>query len=207
MKKFLNHVRDKVFSGLMFLVPIFAVILILQKLWTVLHGAGNYLSKLFGLPVVFGKYSATAATALLLVLLFYFFSWLVRFSSLTKMRDWIENSLLQYIPGYLNYKAQIQEKIGAKQDNRKPVWVTTITGKRPGLLIEEQAGQGIVYFPNSPDSNNGQVLMVSMQLVTKLNLSAGSFIKSLQKFGKDLPLLNIESTADEKKKPAVIEPH
>lgn len=186
MKKFYTHFRDRVMAGLIFLVPLFAVILILQKLWTVLSGSGKYLSKLLGLKPLLGSSAAPVVTTLLLVILFYFFGWLVKFSSLNHIRDWIENKVLQYIPGYLVYKAQISEKLGPKTDERIPVWITTDSGKRPGLLIAEQGEEAIVFLPNSPDSNNGTVSMVSRQRIIKLDMSASAFIKSLQKFGKDL---------------------
>ena len=189
MKNFLNHVKTRVLAGVIFLIPLFAVLLLIQKLWKTLHGAGNYLVQLLGLNSLLGSRSVAIATAVLLALLFYFFGWLVKFSSLNRVRDWMEMSLLQYIPGYLNYRAQLQEKINPKQDLRVPVYVNTVSGKRPGLLIEEQAEDAIVFFPNSPDSNNGEVLIIPSHQVTKLDISASSFIKSLQKFGKGLFLL------------------
>ena len=48
--------------------------------------------------------------------------------------------------------------------------------------------EAVIFFPNSPDSNNGVVVMVSKQKVTKLDMTASLFIKSMQKFGKDLPV-------------------
>jgi uncharacterized membrane protein len=187
MKKFLNHIKSRVLAGLIFLVPVFAVILLLQKLWNTLNGLSEYLVKLFGLKSVLGGYTVSVATAILLVLIIYLFGWLVKFSSLNKMREWLEQSLLQYIPGYLTYKAQLQEKISPKADSRMPVWVNTDMGKRPGFLIDEHENEVVVFFPNSPDSNNGEVVMVSKQRISKLDMTATLFIKSMQKFGKDLP--------------------
>src|SRR6185295_16562612 len=122
MKKILNRVKTRVLAGIIFLIPLFAIILIVQKLWKTLTGAGNYLVQLFGLNSLLGSHSVTIATAVLLVLLFYFFGWLVKFNSLNRMQDWIETSLLQYITSYLTYKAQLQEKINPKQDTRIPVY-------------------------------------------------------------------------------------
>ena len=186
MKKLINHIRNRVLAGLIFLIPLFAIILILQKVWKALTGAGNYLATLLGLKTLVGDNSMQVATALVLIFLLYFCGWLVKFSTLTKMRDWVEDSLLQYIPGYLTYKAQVQEKINPKKDNRIPVWVTTVVGKRPGFLIDEQTEETIVFFPNSPDSNNGEIVAVANSLVKKIDMNASSFIKSMQKFGKDL---------------------
>ena len=190
MKKIWAHIRSRILAGLIFLVPLFAIILIVQKLWAKLSGSGQYLSKLLGLNPVLGKNAAPIVTTLLLVFLFYFFGWLVKFSALNRMKDWIENKVLQYIPGYLVYKAQISDKLGPTTDNRIPVWVTTDAGKRPALLITEQGEDAIVYFPNSPDSNNGTVSMVSTNKLTKLDITAAAFTKSLQKFGKDLLIKN-----------------
>lgn len=188
MKKFLEHIRSRILAGLVFLIPVFAIIIILQKIWHMLTGAGNYLVNLFGLKALLGNNSVTIATAVLLVLVFYFFGWLVKFNALNQMRDWIERTALQYIPGYLTYKAQVQQKIKPTEDNRIPVWVANLSGKRPGLLIDEQGQQAIVFFPNSPDTNNGEVLMVEKKQVVKLDMKASAFIKSMQKFGKDLSM-------------------
>lgn len=188
MKKLLNHVKSTVIAGVIFLIPLFAVILIIQKLWKILTGAGNYVVKLFGLNSLLGTHTVTIATAVLLVLLFYFFGWLVRFKALNRMKDWMETGLLQYIPGYLTYKAQLQDKINPKQDSRIPVYINTVSGRRPGLLVDEQAEDAVIFFPNSPDSNNGEVMIIPKQQVAKLNMDASSFIKSMQKFGKGLSL-------------------
>ena len=186
MKKFVKHIRSRVVAGLIFLIPLFAIIIILQKIWNTLRGAGNYLVQLFGLKSLLGSHSVTIATAILLILVFYFFGWLVKFSALNRMRDWIERTALQYIPGYITYKSQMEEKVNPKADTRIPVWVSTDSGKRPGLLIVEEAGHAIIFFPNSPDSNNGQLMMVAGDSVTKIDMNASVFIKSLQKFGRDL---------------------
>jgi uncharacterized membrane protein len=188
MKKIFNHLKSRVIAGVIFLIPLFAIILIIQKLWKTLTGAGNYLVQLFGLNSLLGSHSVTIATAVLLILLFYFFGWLVKVSALNRVRDWMETGLLQYIPGYLTYKAQLQEKISPTKDKRIPVYISSVSGKRPGLLVEEQADDAIIFFPNSPDSNNGEVIIVPRQQVTKLNIDASSFLKSLQKFGKGLYL-------------------
>ena len=191
MKKFLNHVKSRVLAGVIFLIPLFAIILLIQKLWNTLTGAGNYLVRLFGLSALLGAHSVAIATAVLLVLLFYFFGWLVKFSALNKMRDWTETSLLQYIPGYLTYKAQLQEKISPTKDSRIPVYINSALGKRPGLLVDEQGDNAVIFFPNSPDSNNGEVIIVPKQQVTRLDMNTDTFLKSMQRFGKGLSLVNV----------------
>src|SRR5262245_5826093 len=103
MKNLLNHIRDRMLPGLISLIPLFAIALVMQKLWKTLTGAGNYLANWFGLQSLLGNHSVTVAAALLLVLVFYLFGWLIKFKALNQLRSWIENTVLQFIPGYLTY--------------------------------------------------------------------------------------------------------
>lgn len=188
MKKFLVHVQNRVVAGFIFLIPLFAVLLLVKKLWSALTGAGSYLVQLVGLKSLLGASSVPVATALILILLFYAVGWLVKLSSMNRARNWIERSLLNYIPGYISYKAQMEEKVGSKQDTRMPVWVSMVIGRRPALLIEEREDESVIFFPNSPDSNSGEVMLVDSFRVSKMAMDTASLLKSMQKFGKDLVL-------------------
>jgi hypothetical protein len=48
-EKISESIRPRVLAEVVFLIPLFAIILILQKLWKTLTGVGNYLVQLFGL--------------------------------------------------------------------------------------------------------------------------------------------------------------
>ena len=156
MKKFFHHIRKRMLAGLILLLPLFAILLIMLKLYKMLKGeAGSQVANFLGVKPLLGKNAVPVTTAFLLALILYVFGGLVKLRWLNKMRDWIENTLLQFVPGYLTYKAQVLQKINPKEDSRIPVWVTTVVGKRPGLLINEQNEEAVIFFPNSPDSNNG----------------------------------------------------
>lgn len=188
MKKAIEHLKSRMLAGIIFIIPVFVIISIGQKIWTSLNGAGTLVSDKLGLKTLVGSQSVTLATALLLAVIFYVLGWLVRFSLLNRMRDWIENSLLQYIPGYLSYKAKMQEKLLPKKDARQPVMVDYQSFRRPGLLIETHNDEAIVFFPNAPDSNNGQTQVVKTAQLVHLNTDAAGLLKSLQACGKNLPL-------------------
>jgi uncharacterized membrane protein len=188
MKKIIEQLKSRVLAGIVFMIPVFVVITIVQKLWKGLSGIGNSIAVSLGLKTLIGSASVTLSTTILLVLVFYAVGWLVRFSLLTKFRDWIEQSLLQFIPGYLSYKAKMQEKLLPKKDARQPVLVDYGTYRQPGLLIETRADDAIVFFPNAPDSNNGQTHVVNTQQLVPLPSDAAMLLKSLQACGKNLPL-------------------
>jgi uncharacterized membrane protein len=186
MKKFLENSRNTILSGILFFLPIFFLLGLIQKVWHSLTGFGAKLAALVGVKSVAGIGAASIVTTLLLILIFYICGLLVRFAFIGKFRNWIENTLLQYIPGYLTYKVKMEEKLIKKADTRQPVLVITPIGKRPGLLIESTAQSATVYLPNTPDTNNGQVLIVDVSTIRHIKGDAKSLLKSVQYSGKGI---------------------
>ena len=186
MKKFLDNLRNTILSGILFFLPIFFLLGLIQKVWQGLTGFGAKLAAFVGVKSVARVGAASIVTTLLLILIFYICGLLVRFAFIGKFRNWIENSLLQYIPGYLTYKVKMEEKLIKKADERKPVLVVTPNGFRPGLLIETNVQSATVYLPNTPDTNNGQVWVVDLSSIRHLKGDAKSLLKSVQYSGKGL---------------------
>lgn len=186
MKGLITNLRNRILSGIIFLIPILALLKAIKNLWTKMTSGGSYIVELIGLKSVFGTAAVPIANTLILLLLFYLFGFLVKVSFLTSFRDWLENSVLKFVPGYLSVKAQIMQKVSPQKDSRQPVMVQAPEGSRYGLLVEEKGGFATVFFPNSPDTNNGQVWLQPMDKITKLDMELPAFLKSVQQFGKGL---------------------
>jgi uncharacterized membrane protein len=186
MKKLLNNFRNTILSGILFFLPIFFLLGLIQKVWQGLTGFGSKLAAFVGVKSVAGVGAASIVTTILLIIIFYICGLLIRFAFIGKFRNWIENNLLQYIPGYLTYKVKMEEKLIKKADDRKPVLVVTPNGSRPGLLIESSGQSATVYLPNTPDTNNGQVWVVDLSTIRHLKGDAKSLLKSVQYSGKGM---------------------
>jgi uncharacterized membrane protein len=186
MKKLLNNFRNTILSGILFFLPIFFLLSLIQKVWQGLTGFGAKLAAFVGVKSVAGVGTASIVTTILLIIIFYICGLLVRFAFIGKFRNWIENTLLQYIPGYLTYKVKMEEKLIKKADERKPVLVVTPNGSRPGLLIETTGQSATVYLPNTPDTNNGQVWVVDLSNIRHLKGDVKSLLKSVQYSGKGM---------------------
>ena len=184
MKNFSTHFRNRVIAGVIFLLPILAVLKSIKNLWAKMSSSGSFIVELLGLKAILGSAAIPVVNTLLLLLLFYIFGYLVRVSILNRFRDWLENSVLKYVPGYLTVKAQILSKVTKGKDTRLPAMVQTGLGERYGLLVEEKGGQAIIFFPNCPDTNNGQLGKANMAEVTLVDLPVGDFLKKIQQFGK-----------------------
>jgi uncharacterized membrane protein len=186
MKKFFDSLRSTILAGIIFLIPIFVLILLLEKAYKALSGFGAQLSDFLGLKSIGGVGAVSIATTLILMAIFYFCGLLVRIAMFTNMRAWVENNVLQYIPGYLNYKVQMEEKITKRKQPDQPALVRVGEVSRPCLLVETSGSKCTVFVPNTPDTHSGEVWIVDKEQVTVLAMTDKVFTTSLQRSGKGL---------------------
>ena len=188
MKDLFNRVKNTIISGIVLFLPIFILVAIFQKLYGFLFGFGHKLTGMLGLDKVEGFNFAPILTTLLLIGVLYLFGLLVRFSTVTKVKDWIENNVLVYIPTYSKYKAKMMAKLQPGKDERQPALVQMQDGLKPCLLVSSESGQSIVFMPSTPDTDLGEVWIVSSQNVTSIDMSLKEFKTALLLSGKGLKL-------------------
>jgi uncharacterized membrane protein len=186
IKRHIANFRNTILSGILLFLPIYFIWVLIQKLWYSLIKYGSKIAGMSTIKQVAGIGATAIITTILLILIFYICGLLIRFSFIGKIKNWIENSLLQYIPGYLTYKVKMEESLTKKVDKRLPVLVTTPEGSRPGLEIERLGQSVTVYIPNSPDTNYGEVWLVDSSQVTLLKGDVYNLLKSVQFSGKGL---------------------
>jgi uncharacterized membrane protein len=186
MNKVLQHVRTTVASGILFLIPAFVVVMIFQNLYGKLTGFGVHLAKFLGLPSIGHIGAVSIATSLIIIALIYFAGLLVKISMVSKFRNWLDANVLQFIPGYINYKVKMEEKVMQKTDHRPPVLVLIGDVSRPGFLTDRFENSCVVYVPSAPDTNTGEIWVVPEQQVTILSTSEKAFKQAIMHNGKNL---------------------
>lgn len=186
MKKLLSHIRFTMTSGTILVIPVFALFLILREFYARLKGFGARLSELLGLESVAGLWAVALGTMLVLLLLFYIGGLLVRVSMLTRATAWLEDNFLQFIPGYLGYKVKMEEKVSQGKRHKQPVLVTVDRVTRPGFLKGRDNGRCIVFIPNTPDINNGEVWIVDEEHVREINASLAEFKTAIMHGGREI---------------------
>jgi uncharacterized membrane protein len=186
MKSFFESIRNTIISGIVLLFPLFAMIFILQKIWYAMTGFGQKLATFLDIRTVAGVGAAPVMTTIVLLLIFYFCGLIVRFAMVTRMRDWIERNMLLYIPGYLKYKVKMEEKLMPPEDNRPAVLVKADNGWKPGLLMGSGGGKAIVFLPGTPDTDNGEVVVVPEHEMEVMTMTAKELKASLQMSGRGL---------------------
>ena len=105
-------------SGVLLFLPIYFIWGLIQKIWYSLIKYGSKIAGMSNIKQVAGIGVTAIITTILLILIFYIAGLLIRFSIIGKIKNWIENSLLQYIPGYLTYRVKMEESLTKKVDNR-----------------------------------------------------------------------------------------
>jgi uncharacterized membrane protein len=185
MNAFMQHVRNTIISGIVFLIPVFVIIVILQNLYSKLTGFGKQLSALLGIKSVAGVGAATIGTTILLILIFYCCGLLVRFAMFSSLRNWIDRGLM-FIPGYVNYKVKMEEKLMPKVESRVAALIRTGDVERPGFLVNRRENKCTVFIPNSPDTDTGEVWIVDEIQVKELGIADAVFLNGIRHSGKNL---------------------
>ncbi|MGY0391167.1 hypothetical protein ACW5R3_01240 [Bizionia sp. KMM 8389] len=187
-KKHLEKPRSKIVSGMMYLLPMFVLFIVVEKLWYKVSHLGKLIVHNLHLDDFFGKHSLTITTGILLLLIFYVFGYLATLPRFMKFYNWFESTLLDIVPGYNKYKTDLENKISPKADNREPILVNTPMGDKPGLLIDEKTENSVVFFPSTTNVLEGEVLVVENDKIQKINIDAKSLFGIMKKQGKGLPI-------------------
>lgn len=188
MKDLFKKVKNTIISGIVLFLPIFILVAIFQKVYGFLFGFGHKLTGMLGLDKVEGFDFAPVLTTVLLIVVLYFFGLLVRFSTVTKVKEWIENNVLVYIPTYSKYKAKMMAKLQPGKDLRLPAMVEMQDGLKPCLLVSSESGKSIVFMPSTPDTDLGEVWIVDSKRVSEVSMTLKEFKTAMLLSGKGLKL-------------------
>jgi uncharacterized membrane protein len=187
MKQTREFVVNTLVGGLLVIGPIyFAVLLLLKAMQSVWH-----LVQPFALLLP-AWFPAQHVLSLLLVLLACFFVGLaVRAPVGRAIRERIERSLFERIPGYGLIRSLTQQVAG---ENRENVWKPALAEIEealvPAFIIEEcEDGRFTVFVPSIPTPLAGAVYILSRERVHPLDVPFTQAIKAVSQWGsgsKDL---------------------
>jgi uncharacterized membrane protein len=186
MKETIKKVKSTVISGIILFLPIFILLSIFKSIYTKLYKYGHKLTQILGLENADEKKWVPFVTLLLVVVLFFICGLLARFAMIGKMKEWIENNVLLYIPTYSKYKAKMMAKLQPEEDVRPPILVELNGAWKPGFLIKTNDDKTTVFLPTTPDIDYGEVWIVETAKVTLLEMTTKEFKTSLLLSGKGM---------------------
>jgi len=181
MKKFGEFVVSAFLGGLLIVVPIYLTVLLLLKAMQSVVAFVKPFAML--LPEWF---PAEHVLSLLLVLIVCFLIGVaVRTPAGRAIRERIEKSLFERIPGYALFRSLTQRMAGKDEENVwKPALAEIEDALVPAFIIEElEDGRFTVFVPSVPTPFAGAVYVLSRERVHPLDVPFTQALKSVSRWG------------------------
>ena len=185
-----RFIRNTFINGIIFLIPLVALCWVfsgaLGGIVAVISGAQNS-----AWVKAHGGLLLLLPTVLLLSIAVVFASGiLVHLTVLARAKNWLERQVLGLMPGYDFLKSMMEEKLHVKENKGTPVLVKWQASRQLGILIDEQDGSAVVFFPSGAITGGGAVHVVAAtqlellsfslnELENKLNRSGGGLLEQL----------------------------
>ena len=187
MKKAIVFVAKAVLGGLLIIVPIYLAVLLLLKGMKSVVG----LVRPFALLLPDWLPAEKALSLLLVLMLCFLIGVAVRTRAGRVVRERIERTFFERIPGYALFRSLTQQVAG---DNRQNVWKPALVEIEdalvPAFIIEEfEDGRYTVFVPSIPTPLAGAVYILDRKRVHPLNVPFTEALKAVSKWGsgaKDL---------------------
>jgi uncharacterized membrane protein len=181
MKRVGQYLLRSLVAGLVVLVPVYLSVLILLKAMQAVAGAVRPISKL--IPEWF---PAEQVLSLLLVLIVCFLVGVaVDTARGQAVRDRIERSLFQRIPGYALFRSLTQQLAGSREEHVwKPALAEIEEALVPAFIIEEfDDGRFTVFVPSAPTPLSGSIYILTPERVHPVDVPFTHAVKSLSRWG------------------------
>jgi uncharacterized membrane protein len=187
MKNALSAVLRSTISGMLIVIPIYLAILLLLKGMKTVVG----LVRPFALLLPDWLPAENALSLVLVLLVCFFIGAAVRTEAGRRVREKIERSFFERIPGYALLRGLTQQMAGDKRQNVwKPAMIQFDESLILGFIIEEFVdGRYTVFVPSIPTPLAGAVYVLERKRVYPLDVSFTEALKSVSKWGagsKDL---------------------
>jgi len=181
MKNFCAFAGSRFIGGLLVVVPIYLSVLLLLKAMHSVVGFVRPFAML--LPAWF---PAERALSLLLVLIVCFLIVVAVSTPAGRMiREQIEKSLFERIPGYALFRSLTQRMAGKDEENVwKPALAEIEEALVPAFIIEElEDGRFTVFVPSVPTPFAGAVYILTPERVHPLDVPFTQALKSVSRWG------------------------
>jgi uncharacterized membrane protein len=181
MKQGLVFVAKSLVTGVLIVIPIYLAVLLLLKAMKSVVGLVQ--------PVALLLPESVPAETLLSLLLVVVFCLLVGLMVRTRIgasvRERMETTLFERIPGYALIRSLTQQLAGSSNEKVwKPAFVEIEEGLVPAFIIEEfEDGRYTVFVPSIPTPLAGAVYILDRKRVHPLNVPFTAALRTISKWG------------------------
>lgn len=180
----MNFVKTTIIGGLLFLVPVVALILVLAEVFEVMLQVAAPMADFIPLDMIGGIALANILAALIVLLLCFAAGLIARAGPAKKLADAVESAILQKIPGYSLVKGMTSSLAPEKAAHMRPVLVSLGYSSRVGLEMERIGEDRVaVYFPGSPNAWTGEVHIAKIDQIERLERPVTAVIEHAEQLG------------------------
>jgi len=180
----MNFVKTTIIGGLLFLVPVVALVLVFAKVFEVMMQVAEPMADIVPLDSIGGVALANILAVLIILLLCFVAGLIARAGPAKRLADGIENAILQKIPGYSIVKGFASSLTPEKTAHMHPVLVSLGYSSRVGLEMEAIGDDRVsVYFPGSPNAWSGEVHVVKTEQVERLDKPFTDVLDHVERLG------------------------
>lgn len=187
MRKIGQFIQGTLIKGLFFLLPVLLFAYLIEKIWLPIQSIIRKVSQSLAIENFIGRSLLTILTILGFLLLCFIGGLLMQLSSVGRWKNWIEENVLRFTPGYLFIKEIVGEKLNylGEESKQLPVFVFFDDNWLAGVLMEfsKENDIAVVYLPGSPNFNDGSVCMVKIDQIKLLPYKLDQFKIMIQRFG------------------------
>jgi uncharacterized membrane protein len=181
----MNFIKTTIIGGLVFLVPVVALVLVLAKVYEVMLAVAEPMADVFPMDHIGGVALANIIAVLIVMLICFLAGLVARAGPAQRFADAVENAILNKIPGYALVKGMTNSLAPEKTAHMHAVLVSLGYSSRVGLEVDRtESGKVSVYFPGSPNAWSGEVHVVPADQVESLNTPVAAVIEHAEMLGR-----------------------
>jgi uncharacterized membrane protein len=185
MKSILSFLKTTILGGLLFLVPVMALVFVLGKAVELTRDLLDPLAAQIPVESFLGLQTPMGLAIGVIVLISFFAGLIARRTSAQKIVRGLETTVLSKIPGYEIVKSMGTDMLGSEDKEAHPVVLTRFDdGWQLGLRIEElENGLVVVFVPDAPSPHSGAVHFMTPDRVVPAGIPITSMLKCLKGLG------------------------
>ena len=180
----MKFLKTTIIGGLLFLVPVVAVVMIVGKALSVMQAVAEPVAEVLPIDSLGGVAIVNVIAAVIVLLISFLAGLLARTKPAQKFASTIENAVLQKIPGYTLVKGVTNKLTSPDTEGIHSVLVSFGHSSRVSIEIERVSkNRVVVYIPSSPNPWTGEVHVVNADQVERLDCPITTVIEHVEQLG------------------------
>jgi uncharacterized membrane protein len=183
--KFTKFIRITIAGGILFLIPVGAMVFIMAKTISFLYNLSKPITARLPFKNVAGVGVNTLMSIILLLLICFLAGIFMRTKLAKKMTEWLEDRVLIYVPGYSYIRARSKDWFSdEKNHNWKPASIFVDDNEVICFVIDESEDYCSIFLPSAPTPSSGSICVREKSKVTFLPLTMSEAISMIRQLGR-----------------------